>query len=164
MAAIHTTTIKGLGPSLWSLESSFRDQGYDIHLCHGYRKGDVTGMYRPPEAKEYGPESFIPMVYNWHGSGGWRVPYVVRRPGTSDDEHVAKLKAILAQNQTDTSKTAKRAVQLHEYTTHEACALERALWCHACVAQQLVVSVPGERDIRPAFTYGGLRRHKAPSN
>ena len=44
-----TTTVKGLGQPLWSLESVFRDQGYDIHLSHGYKKGDYTDMYRPPE-------------------------------------------------------------------------------------------------------------------
>ena len=30
------TTVEGLGPSLWSLETEFRDHGYDIHLTHGY--------------------------------------------------------------------------------------------------------------------------------
>ena len=27
----HVTSIKGLGPGLWSLEAEYRDQGYDIH-------------------------------------------------------------------------------------------------------------------------------------
>ena len=38
---IHTTTVKDFGPSgLWSLEASFRDEGYDIHMCHGYHEND----------------------------------------------------------------------------------------------------------------------------
>ena len=59
---LHTTTVNGLGHNLWSLEAEFRDNGYDMYLRHGYKPGDFTGMYRPPEAKSYGPESFIPMV------------------------------------------------------------------------------------------------------
>ena len=59
---IHTTTVKGLGAPLWSLEAAFRDQGYDIRMSHGYHKSDWTGMYRPPQGHKHGPESFIPMV------------------------------------------------------------------------------------------------------
>ena len=155
-----TTTVKGLGPPLFSLEASFRDQGYDVHLCHGYKKNDFTGLYRPPEGRQYGPESFIPMVYNWQGSGGWRVPYVVRRPGVSEDQHLSMLKSILEQNRVDTSRIAMRALQLHEYTESQANRLEQYYWACPAVSQTVSVRVPGERDIRPAFHYGGLRRYK----
>lgn len=59
---------------------------------------------------------------------------------------LARSMAILEQNRRDESRMAKRAAEYHTYTAQQAKQLER---------------VPGERDIRPAFTYGGLRRHKA---
>ena len=158
---IHTTTVKGLGAPLWSLEAAFRDQGYDIRMSHGYHKSDWTGMYRPPQGHKHGPESFIPMVYNYQGSGGWRVPYVVRRPGHSEDEHLAKLTAILQQSMADSSKGAKHAAKVHECTCSMSKRLEQYYWACPAVSQSITVRVPGERDIRPSFTYGGLRRYKA---
>ena len=156
-----TTTVKGLGQPLWSLESVFRDQGYDIHLSHGYKKGDYTGMYRPPEGSKYGPESFIPMVYDWQGSGGWRVPYVIKHPETRETDHIALLRAILEQSKIDQSRNAKRAEQLHTYNAFQAQKLERYYWACQAVSQTVSVRVPGERNIRPAFTYGNLRRSKS---
>ena len=158
---IHTTTIKGIGQNLWSLEAAFRDQGYDIRMSHGYKKGDWTGMYRPPEGHKYGPESFIPMVYNYNGSGGWRIPYVVRRPGTSDIDHLSMLESIYEQSKRDQSHIALRAEKLHELNAFQAQKLERHYWACSAVTQTVSVRVLGERDIRPAFTYGGLRRYKA---
>ena len=158
------TTIKGLGSGLWSLNAEFKDQGYDIHLCHGYNKGDFTGMYRPdtPEARRFGPESFIPMVYDTESGGGWRVPYLIRHPGTSDEQHEALLQAVLAQNEADRNPPhwARVAVSKHTYSLEEASALEKYYWACPAVSQTMTVRVPDERTIRPAFTYGGLRRYK----
>ena len=156
------TTVKGLGPSLWSLETEFRDRGYDIHLTHGYRKGDYTGMYRPdtPEAARFGPESFIPMVYDHEGSGGWRVPYLIRKPGTSDGEHQALLEATITQNRIDQSRSARAMLAKHTYDEGQAKLLERYYWACPAVTSTATVRIPGERNIRPAFSYGGLRRYK----
>ena len=158
------TTIKGLGSGLWSLNAEFKDQGYDIHLCHGYNKGDFTGMYRPdtPEARRFGPESFIPMVYDTESGGGWRVPYLIRHPGTSDEQHEALLQAVLAQNEADRNPPhwARVAVSKHTYSLEEASALEKYYWACPAVSQTMTVRIPDERTIRPAFTYGGLRRYK----
>ena len=156
---LTATTVKGLGPSLWSLEQEFRDNGYDIHLTHGYKKGDYTGMYRPPESGK--PESFIPMVYNHEGSGGWRVPYLIRKPGTTDAEHQATLSAVLAQHELDSARSARIAAKQYELTAHQAKLLEEYYWACPAVSQTATVRVPGERNIRPAFTYGGLRKYKA---
>lgn len=156
-----TTTVKGLGhSSLFSLDASFRDQGYDIFLRHGYKKGDFTGMHRPA-GTEHGPESYVPFVFDWQGQGGWRVPYVVKRPGVEESQHIAMLQAILEQNQRDKSRMAKSAAAIHTYTAHQAKQLERRYWACSAVTQTVAVRVPGERDIRPAFRYGGLRRHKS---
>ena len=156
---LTATTVKGLGPSLFSLEQEFRDNGYDIHLTHGYRRGDFTGMYRPPESGK--PESFIPMVYNHEGSGGWRVPYLIRKPGTTDAEHQATLSAVMAQHELDSALSARVAAKQHELTVSQAKLLEEYYWACPAVSQTATVRVPGERNIRPAFTYGGLRRYKA---
>ena len=156
---ITTTTVPGLGESLWSLEAEFRDNGYDIFLRHGYREGDYTGMYRPPGVNNL-PESFIPMVYDHEGSGGWRVPYLIRSPGTTDAQHEATLRAVLAQNAADNARGARAAAARHEYTQTQAAEIERQCHAHACVTQSITVRVPGERNIRPAFAYGGLRRFK----
>ena len=161
---LHVTTVKGLGPSLYSLEAEYRDKGYDIHLSHGYKKGDYTGLYRPntPEAKRYGPESFIPLVYDHEGSGGWRVPFIVRHPSCSDEQHKARLQSVLEQNETETfpSKRVSAALKQHTYSVQKARDLERYYWACPAVSQMISVRVPGERTIRPAFSYGGLRRYK----
>jgi hypothetical protein len=157
---IQTTTVKGLGSNLFSLEDEFERNGYDIYLRHGYKDGDFTGMYRPPEASSFGPESFIPMCYDLEGTGGWRVPYLIRKPGTSDSDHKALLEAVLSQNRANCSRGARIALKQHEYTTEQASQLEKILWACPSVAQQTTVRVEGERNIRPAFTYGGLKRYK----
>jgi hypothetical protein len=157
---IQTTTVKGLGSNLFSLEDEFERNGYDIYLRHGYKDGDFTGMYRPPEASSFGPESFIPMCYDLRGTGGWRVPYLIRKPNTSDSQHKAMLEAVISQNRADCSRGARIAVKQHEYTVEQAGQLEKILWACPSVAQQTTVRVEGERNIRPAFTYGGLRRYK----
>ena len=161
------TTVKGIGESLFSLEAFFRDQGYDIHLSHGYTEGDYTGLYRPSEKVQiaslgtsYGPESFIPMVYNWRGQGGWKVPYVIRSPGTTDEQHRAILEGILNHERSRQSRVARRDLQANTYSQGTAQQLERLYWAYSVVAEQLVVRSQGERNIRPAFSYGGLRRHK----
>jgi site-specific DNA-cytosine methylase len=156
---INTTTVQGLGENLWSLEGEFRDHHYDIYLRHGYKSGEFTGMYRPPGVEGL-PESFIPMVYDHEGMGGWRVPYLIRNPNTSDAEHAALLKAVLEQNDLDNSRGARIAARRNEYTLTQSSEIERQLHHHACVTQSITVRVPGERNIRPAFTYGGLRRFK----
>ena len=161
------TTIRGIGDSLFSLEAHFRDQGYDIHLSHGYDKNDYTGMYRPPErdqqralGKVYGPESFIPMIYNWRGMGGWKVPYVIRAKGTTDEQHRAVLEGILLSERDCQARVARSGPQSNGYSIAQGQHLERLYWAYSVVAEQLVVRTQGERNIRPAFTYGGLRRHK----
>ena len=68
--------IKDIGTPLYSLDAEYGEEGYAIHLTHGYGKGDFTGLYRPEGVHEGKPESRIPMVYDWNGLGGWRVPYV----------------------------------------------------------------------------------------
>ena len=88
---IQVHTIKDLGTPLYSLDAEYGEEGYDIHLTHGYGEGDFTGLYRPEGVHEGKPESRIPMVYNWNGSGGWRIPYVVKRPGSDPAQHIKVL-------------------------------------------------------------------------
>ena len=166
-ASTTITTVRGLGESLFSLEAWYRDQGYDTHLSHGYHKGDYTGLYRPPErvqqktlGKVFGPESFIPMVYNWKGQGGWKVPYVIRRPGSTDEQHKALLKSILDSERQGQCRKTQQILHANTYTQDKAQMLERFYYACPAVSEQLVVRTQGERNIRPAFTYGGLRRHK----
>ena len=157
-----TTTVKDLGhETLVSLDEHFKKLGYDITLSHGYRKGDRTGLYRPPEAHAYGPESYLPLVYDYHGTGGWRLPYVIRRRGVSDDSHRQMVDSILTQHRRQQSKTAKKLLQRHSYDVATAALIERDCWASLMVTSSVSVQMPGDRNIRPAFTFGGLRRNKA---
>ena len=152
---IRTTTVKGLGHSaLFSLDQQYRE-GYNITLSHD----GFTGLHRPA-GSAHGPESSIPVVYNWEGRCGWQVPYVVRRPGDSDKQHRARCKAILAEHQDRASPREHKALHSHLYSALTARRLEEQLLGTAAVAQTLAVRVPGERNIRPAFRYGNLRRYK----
>ena len=56
------------------------------------------------------------MVYNHEGSGGWRVPYLIRKPGTTDAEHQATLSAVMAQHELDSALSARVAAKQHELT------------------------------------------------
>ena len=157
-----TTTVKDLGhETLVSLDEHFRSLGYDVILSHGYRKGDRTGLYRPPEAHAYGPESYLPLVYNYQGRGGWRLPYVIRRRGVSEESHQRLLTSILDQHHRVNSKEAKKLVKRYSYDTETAAMVERECWAYPSVSSSVSVQMPGDRNIRPAFTFGGLRRHKA---
>ena len=165
---VTVTTVPKMGDKLFSLEAVYRDQGFDVMMSHGYKGLDgYTGMYRPPESvqkatlgKVFGPERFIPMAYNLFGTGGWRVPYVIRNPNVSQADHEALLRSIMDQARVDNSAKAKRGLQLHTYTLQQAKALIKTLWAYPAVEQITSVRVPGERDIRPTYTYGGLRRFK----
>ena len=149
------TTVENLGSPLISLEAFFRDQGYDIHLSHGYQPGDFTGMHRPSGTK-HGEESYIPLVYNWEGQGGWRLPFVIRDPSASDAEHQNKVISLLRQ----CSAKVSQPVEAPEYNAALTQKLGAYYWACPAVEQQLTVRVESERDIRPAFSYGGLRRIK----
>ena len=67
---IQVHTIRDIGTPLYSLDAEYGEEGYDIHLTHGYGKGDFTGLYRPEGVHKGKPESRIPMVYDWNGLGG----------------------------------------------------------------------------------------------
>ena len=82
----------------------------------------------PPEAHAHGPESFLPLVYDYQGMGGWRLPYVVRRPGVDESDHRDMLKAILAEHRENTSHNAKRVAESHTYDTATAALLTKELW------------------------------------
>ena len=157
---IQVHTIKDLGTPLYSLDAEYGEEGYDIHLTHGYGEGDFTGLCRPEGVHEGKPESRIPMVYNWNGSGGWRIPYVVKRPGSDPAQHIESLKSLMEENRVDMCKLAAKAARSFELTESQAQQLEAYYWACPAVSQQVVARVVGERTIRPAWTYGGLKRHK----
>ena len=157
---IQVHTVKDLGTPLYSLDAEYGEEGYDIHLTHGYGEGDFTGLCRPEGVHEGKTESRIPMVYNWNGSGGWRIPYVVKRPGSDPAQHIESLKSLMEENRVDMCKLAAKAARSFELTESQAQQLEAYYWACPAVSQQVVARVVGERTIRPAWTYGGLKRHK----
>ena len=53
-------TIKDIGTPLYSLDAEYGEEGYDIHLTHGYGKGDFTGLYHPEGVHEGRPD--MPLV------------------------------------------------------------------------------------------------------
>jgi site-specific DNA-cytosine methylase len=166
-STITVNTVKGFSSPLWSFEAAFRDQGYDINLTHGYGSSDRSGLYRPNEeaqqetlGKVYGPESFIPIVYDWEGQGGWKVPFVIKRKGESENQHKAKLEAIFDSLIANNAKTVRRNLQSHTYTVAQANKLERRYWAYPAVTSQMTVRSQGERNIRPPIRYGGLKRYK----
>jgi len=167
----HTTsmkTVKGIGVYLFSLDQSYNNEGYDIHMCHGYSKQDRTGMYRPPEevqqrtlGKVFGPESFIPMLTNWGGQNGWKVPFIINTKTTTYEELRSRLMSLLQEN--DINNRAHKSHGLHRDNNYSvSVALELHEFYYACpaVTESIVVRVEGERNIRPAFTYGGMKRTK----
>ena len=85
----------------------------------------------------------------------------IRRPGVSDEQHIAMLNAILEQHSMNNNKAARRAQSKCSYTVQQAQKLEEYYWACPATSSQVSVRVPGERDIRPTFTYGGLKRWKA---
>ena len=103
-----------------------RIEGYDIHLTHGYGEGDFTGLCRPEGVHEGRPESRIPMIYNWNGSGGWRIPYGVKRPGSDPAQHTESLKSLMEENRVDMTlcKLAAKAARPFELTESQAQQLE----------------------------------------
>ncbi|MBT5796252.1 MAG: hypothetical protein HOI09_02590, partial [Porticoccaceae bacterium] len=168
----HTTsmkTVKGIGVYLFSLDHSYNNEGYDIHMCHGYSKGDRTGMYRPPEevqqrtlGKVFGPESFIPMLTNWGGQNGWKVPFIINTKSTTYEELRGKLMSLLQENDINNNQ-AQESNGLHpenDYTASVANELNEFYYACSAVEESIVVRVEGERNIRPAFTYGGMKRTK----
>ena len=105
---ITVTTVRGLGHEpLFSLEDEFTRHGYDSHMCHGYKAGDRTGLYRPPEGHAHGPESFIPMSHNYQGRGGWRVLFMIRNPGISLEAHRAMCRQTLEAERERVSRRAR---------------------------------------------------------
>ena len=158
---IRVTTIEGLGvdEGLFSLDAEYRDNGFDVNLTHGYNHEDRTGLYRPKGTGK-GPERFIPMQYGYNGQSGWRVPYVVKKPGVTDSQHYALVEAMLAQGKRDNRARKARPHVLHAFVGNE---LERTLHDDPRVVEQYVshVADDDDRDIRSTFTYGGLRRNRA---
>ncbi|MBT5795931.1 MAG: hypothetical protein HOI09_00965 [Porticoccaceae bacterium] len=160
-------TVKGIGVFLFSLDYEYNHHGYDIRLTHGYSSKDRTGMYRPPEAdqlrvhgKVFGPESFIPLLANWGGQGGWRVPFVCKKPGTDYEQLRARLTSLLQEHEALQAKSARNSHFNNSYPLDVAHSLNEFYWACPAVEEQIVVRVPGERNIRPAFSYGGLKRSK----
>ena len=87
-------------------------------------EGDFTGLCRPEGVHEGKPESRIHMVYNWNGSGGWRIPYVVKRPGSDPAQHIESLKSLMEENRVDMCKLAANAARSFELTESQAQQLE----------------------------------------
>ena len=159
---ITVTTVVGMGPqSLWSLESEYRDHGMNIAMEHGYTPNAFTGMWRP-EGTPHGPAKRLPMVYGWRGRGGWTVPYIIKRPDTCESQHQAVLRAVLQEH--GQAKRSTTSTTTHPVLNAFACqVLNSYFWADCSAVRAHIVRVEGERDIRPAFTYGGMKRHKATS-
>ena len=156
---ITTTTIKGLEAPLLSLEAMYR-QGYDITMRHGYSREDFTGMHLP-QGTQHGGESMIPMVDETAQRGGWKVYYCIRRPGLSDEEFRSEAEGTLARIVNERKgPNAPRRKREHTYSAAEARTLTTQYWGQAAVSQTIEIRVPGERNIRPALRYGGLKRYR----
>ena len=81
------------------------------------------------------------MVYNWNGSGGWRIPYVVKRPGSDPAQHIESLKSLMEENRVDMCKLAAKAARSFELTESQAQQLEAYYWACPAVSQQVVATI-----------------------
>ena len=183
--ALTVYTVKDFGEesTLWSITSEFEDKGFDIDLNHGYYHGDRhPGLYRPDPStqreklgRSHGPKTFIPCYLNFDGNAGFTIPFVTREPMSTDEEHASRLHAILKRvKPRHAHKTFSSAKPPLLYSQQEAAILERELFHHiaktatngkegkltSTVRKQVVVRTEGERNIRPAFSFGNLTKWK----
>ena len=117
---IQVHTIKGLGTPLYSLNAKYSEEGYDTHLTHSYGEGGFTGLYYPEGVHKGKPESHMPMVYNRNGSGGWRILYAIKQPGSNPAQHIESRKTLVEENRAEVCKLAAKAARSYELTESQA--------------------------------------------
>ena len=143
--------------NLWGLAPLYHKEELNVSLQHPGVHGSFTGLWR--DKSRHKPALRVPMSTLPDGKG-WTVVYIIRDPGHDDDTHRARVRETLR------FEREKREIVTNdypEYNANQASTVMSYHWACTAVTQQLTQRVEGERDIRPAFTYGGSKRLKAAS-
>ena len=132
----NTTTVGDLRTELFSLDRPYRQGKFNVLLRQPDFESEVNELYRP--ATQHTPEIGIPLRYDYTGTGGWWIDYILHSQST-EAHHT-----LLQRQHEDMlqSNTEANAIRLHQhtYSTDAARELYEHLRCHSAVRAVMVAT------------------------
>jgi hypothetical protein len=149
-----TTTTSGLAMELLSFDEFYRD-GWGVHLQPADVNGGVCELYRP--ARGGIPEAKVPLRYDWDGSGGFYLDYILK--SGIQDAHKDFLAARFQDNLRSNSSCMKAEVKFFNDEEVRAMAGSIANGKSKDAVEIIIGQIENDYDIRG--TKAGLRSKKS---
>jgi site-specific DNA-cytosine methylase len=131
---LNTTTVKDLRTELFSLDQPYRHGKFNVLLRQPDFESGVNELYRPATSDT--PEVRIPLRYDYTGTGGWWIDYILH------SQPSAAHQTLLQRHHEDMlqSNTEANAARLHHFTysTDTARDLYEQIRCHSAVKSTVV--------------------------
>jgi hypothetical protein len=141
--SFNTTTTKELRTELFSVDELYRSGNWNLLLRQPDFENGMNELYRAP--KDGQPAIHIPLRYDYRGSGGWYLDYVIGGDQLDEESRVAH-SLLMMRHHDDLSEFHSEArvadVMRSSYTEEASKGFIKEIMANHDVAERTVIGTP----------------------